>query len=198
MNLSVPLHVSLCTVLVSLFAIHRSRLVVCTIGILVRVWSSHRRLCAIVTWHETEFISIMEIFFWVVFEQICDLEVWNWYPREGIQMAVFCVHFTTCHGGDYYIGSFTGTCILEDFILLRFAVTVRCNQLTLLCHSQHLKITPFLHAVFNLVKVQGQPQLNLCTQVGVLMLFPKKWELTFHYGENSSYNASLSSPHCLF
>jgi hypothetical protein len=48
------------------------------IGILVRVWSSHRRLCAIVTWHGTEFKSIMEIFFWVVFEQICDLQVWNW------------------------------------------------------------------------------------------------------------------------
>jgi hypothetical protein len=107
----------------------------------------------------------MEIFFWVVFEQICDLEVWNWYPREGMQMAVFCVHFTTSHGGAYYIGSFTGTCISEDFTLLRFAVIVRCNQLTLLCHSQHLKITPFLHAVFNLVKVQGQPQLNLCTSV---------------------------------
>jgi hypothetical protein len=107
--------------------------VVSTIGILVRVWSSHRRLCAIVTWHETEFISIMEIFFWVVFEQICDLQVWNWYSREGMQMAVFCVHFTTSHGGAYYIGSFTGTCILEDFTLLRFAVTVRCNRLTLLC-----------------------------------------------------------------
>ncbi len=77
----------------------------------------------------------------------------------------FCVHFTTSHGRAYYIGSFAGTCILEVFTLLRFAVTVRCNQLTLLCHSQHLKVTPFLHAVFNLVKVQGQPQLNLCTQV---------------------------------
>lgn len=40
-------------------------------------------------------------------------------------------------------------------------------------HSQHLKVTPFLHAVFNLVKVQGQPQLNLCTQVG-LNVAPKE------------------------
>jgi hypothetical protein len=126
--------VSLCTVLVSLFAIHKSRLVWCPqLEFLLESGAVTEGLCAIVTWHETEFISIMEIFFWVVFEQICDLQVWNWYSREGMQMAVFCVHFTTSHGGAYYIGSFTGTCILEDFTLLRFAVTVKCNRLTLLC-----------------------------------------------------------------